>query len=71
MKHTPLAGKPDMDALVIGPDGETFGQLKQRVRDTREATMTDASDAHVEAYGAAVAVLRAAYASVGLRYKAP
>jgi hypothetical protein len=76
MKRTALAGKPDMDELAIGPDGETFGQLKQRVRDTRAAyTACSTDNPELPRYGdelaAAVARLRAAYTRVGLRYKAP
>lgn len=67
---------PSMDSLVIGDHGETFGQLKERVLEHRAAFLTgllrgEADDALMDAYNAAVAVLEAAYASVGLPYAAP
>lgn len=65
-----------MDDLKIGPGGQTFGQLKQAVRDARDTFMAglvhgEADEAVRDAYDGAVSLLRAAYVRVGLPYVAP
>jgi hypothetical protein len=76
MTRTPLADQPSMDDIKIGPAGQTFGQLKQAVRDTRAAVMTalmkgQADDAMMERHNSNVRLLEAAYVRVGLPYTAP
>jgi hypothetical protein len=71
-----LADMPQMDDHKIGPGGETFGQLKQRVRDCRLAYVGCSNDSPVlheyaEELASAVRVLRAAYIRVGLPYVSP
>ena len=71
-----LAHLPSMDDLKIGPAGETFGQLKQRVLDCRYDFKTallrgEADDDLMDVYDSAVQVLKAAYIRVGLPYVAP
>lgn len=66
----------DMDAIKIGPAGQTLGQLKAAVLDTRDVFLSalvgqgDLDAAH-EAYDGAVRLLRAAYVRMGLSYVAP
>ena len=71
VQRTPLSDKPDMDDLSIGPAGETFGQLKSDVRDTRAAYLLCPCDHHSGALEVSTRMLRAAYTRVGLPYKAP
>lgn len=71
-----LAGMPGMDDIKIGPAGQTFGQLKQAVRDHRArfnaALLKGAADEDLmDTYMAAVDLLKAAYTRVGLPYVAP
>lgn len=73
---TPLADMAPMDDHKIGPAGETFGQLKARVLDSRADLMTallrgQADDALMERHSANVSLLEAAYVRVGLPYVAP
>ena len=72
----PLAEQPSMDDIKIGPAGETFGQLKERVRDSRAVLMRglmkgEADQAVLEAHESNVRLLEAAYVRVGLSYVAP
>jgi len=66
-----LADLPGMDDIEIGPAGETFGQLKQRVRDARAALERNWTEETVGTLNDATSMLRAAYTRVGLRYRAP
>lgn len=68
---TPLAQRPAMDSLKIGPGGETFGQLKQAVRDARLVYLTHPGPTALADLDAASRMLRAAYVRVGLPYVAP
>jgi hypothetical protein len=73
---TPLAEQPSMDDMKIGPGGQTFGQLKQAVLDSRAALLaalftTDVPTALIERHNANVRLLEAAYVRVGLPYTAP
>lgn len=73
---TPLREQPGMDALKIGPAGQTFAQLKQDVLTERHSFQAallrgEATDGQMEAYDRAVGLLKAAYTRVGLPYKAP
>lgn len=72
--RTPLADQPAMDDLPIGPDGETFGQLRQAVVDARIAYTRCPTDNSVIAQlgddlAEANGRLRDAYAAVGLPYQ--
>jgi hypothetical protein len=72
--RTPLAELPAMNDLVIGPDGETFGQLKRAVVDARIAYTLCPTDSHELArlgdeLAEANSRLREAYAAVGLPYQ--
>ena len=74
--RTPLANQPAMNALPIGPDGQTFGQLRQAVLDAREAYTRCPGDSPALAdlgdkLAAAHEALRAAYELVGLPYVTP
>lgn len=66
-----LADMPSMDDIKIGPGGQTFGQLKQAVRDAREAYMGCPCEAHSETWQVAQDMLRAAYTRVSLPYVSP
>jgi hypothetical protein len=67
----------DMDALKIGPAGQTLGELKQSVRDAREALRAELASGRgaradlVDASFDATRMLRAAYVRLGLPYKTP
>lgn len=71
-----LATAPPMDMHKIGPAGETFGELKQRVVDCRQAFLdcppdSPERDDAAEALSSATSLLRAAYTRVSLPYVAP
>jgi hypothetical protein len=73
---TPLAEQPSMDDMKIGPGGQTFGQLKQAVRDSRAELMAALFTADVptelmERHSTNTRLLEAAYVRVGLPYAAP
>lgn len=68
---TSMRTLPDMDDIKIGPAGQTFGQLKQRVRDTRLVYVTHPGLAALHDLEVATRMLKAAYVRVGLPYKAP
>lgn len=73
---TPITELPGMDAIKIGPGGQTFGQLKEAVRDHRAAFQAalmrgEADDALMARYDTASRMLQAAYTRVGLPYVAP
>lgn len=66
----------NMDDIAIGPAGETFGQLKAAVLDSRADVLSALckgalSDALMERHQRNVDALEAAYVSVGLSYEAP
>ena len=74
MTVTPL--HTDMDALKAGPGGQTLGELKQAVLDTRSAFLSalaraEADDELMDRYDDAVRLLKAAYVRMGLPYTAP
>ena len=74
MTVTPL--HTDMDALKAGPGGQTLGELKADVLDTRSAFLSalargQADDELMDRYEDAVKMLRAAYHHMGLPYTAP
>jgi hypothetical protein len=74
MMHTKL--EVDMDAIKIGPGGQTLGELKAAVLDTRAVFLSallgqSNLEAANEAYDVAVRLLRAAYTRMGLPYVAP
>jgi hypothetical protein len=75
--RTPLAEQPAMDDLTIGPQGQTFGQLKADVVEYRarfNAALLRSEgvpDDLMDGYMAAVDLLKAAYTQVGLSYQAP
>lgn len=66
-----LGTSQPMDELRIGPGGQTFRQLKQDVRATREAYVSCPCDHHLGALSDSQDMLRAAYTKVGLPYVAP
>lgn len=66
-----ITALPSMDDHKIGPGGETFGQLKARVRDARAAYTATPNAVTLDAYESATNLLRAAYVRVGLPYRAP
>ncbi len=70
----------DMDAIVIGPSGETLGELKQAVRNARSdflrSLLADGADSRegsrtLLTYQATSGLLNAAYELLGLPYEAP
>jgi hypothetical protein len=66
----------DMDALKIGPAGQTLGELKQALLDARADFVTSAQrgepdDGRAQRVSDAVSLLRAAYVRLGLPYKTP
>lgn len=68
---TSVSTLPDMDDLKIGPAGQSFGELKQAVRETRTAYTDCPCSVHLGDLEAATRMLKAAYVRVGLPYKAP
>lgn len=66
-----LSEMPPMDDIRIGPGGQTFGQLKQRVRDARLVYLTHPGPVALRDLDDASRMLRAAYTRVGLPYVAP
>lgn len=65
-----------MDDIRIGPAGQTFGELKAAVLESRDALLTalvrgQADDALVERHQGNVDALEDAYTRVGLSYEAP
>lgn len=76
MTRPSLADMPPMDDHKVGPGGQTFGELKQAVRDAWSDFLASLvtgkdCDAKLDAHDAAVAMLKAAYTRVGLPYVAP
>ena len=74
MTVTPL--HTDMDALKVGPGGQTLGELKADVMDERASFLSAlarglADDELMDRYEDAVKMLRAAYTRMGLPYTAP
>ena len=66
----------DMDSLKVGPGGQTLGELKEAVLDTRSAFLSalafaKADNELMDRYEDAVRMLRAAYVRMGLPYAAP
>ena len=66
-----LASGPSMDDIKIGPAGETFGELKQRVRDARERWARLGTQDALDELETAHSLLRAAYVRMGLPYVVP
>ena len=73
MTVTPL--HTDMDALKVGPGGQTLGELKEAVLRARQLVVSswsaEASDRASEALNDATRMLRAAYIRMGLPPKTP
>ena len=71
-----MATAPPMDDHVIGPAGQTLGELKQGVVHARQAFLETAPDSAArdrlaEELSTASGLLRAAYTRMGLKPVAP
>ena len=74
MTVTPL--HTDMDALKVGPGGQTLGELKQAVLDAEAALVAALNEGattqdHIDACKTSQRMLRAAYVRMGLPPKTP